>query len=184
MGVWGISGPEQPPRGTMATSLSGVNHRQWLLRVTGWDGLLPLGVAVAPSLIQMLLPNRLGVAATALASVILPGVAFHLRIRYGQNHISSNGCSITVRRVQYCAFYVGIVPLALVDFILVFRHADPKGIRGILETPADWAGFATCVATYIVAMVVAMYPGAVAKPECLDEGPLDAGVGSIEGLPG
>lgn len=153
----------------MAKNTLWVNYGMWLLRVTGWDGLLPLGVGATPYLIEMLLPNRLGVAITVVASVILPAVAFQLRLRYGQNHIASNSCSGPVRRVQYFALCVGILPLALIDGMLIFSHTMPKGFMGLFETPADWVAFAFCVGSYVTAMVFAMYPGSAGQPRDADD---------------
>lgn len=147
-----------------------VNYGLWLLRFAAWDGLLPVGVAVAPYAIQMLLPNRLGAAATVLAAVTLPATAFHLRLGYGQNHIASNGCSIGVRRVQSYALYVGILPLAMIDFSLIYSHVMPGGIAALFESTSDVAAFAFCVGTYIGAMVVAMYPGSGGEAEHYEAG--------------
>ena len=155
--------------GSMAKTASRVNYGLWLLRVAGWDGLLPVGVGATPYLIEMLLPHRLGVAITVVVSVILPPAAFQLRIRFGKNHIASNGCSTTLRRLQYFALYIGLLPLALIDGMLIFCHTTPKGFLGLFETPADWVAFAFCVGTYVTAMVVAMYPGSSTRPRDADD---------------
>jgi hypothetical protein len=135
-----------------------VNYGSWLRRLIAWDGLLPVGIAIVPTGIEILLPNRRG--AIEVAAVILPITAFFLRVRAGKHQIGSNQCSTAIRRIQFCALCFGILPLALIDCVIVLSHVMPKGamFEAIFGEDTDWLVL-TVPVVYLTSMAVAMYPG-------------------------
>jgi hypothetical protein len=130
-----------------------VQYRSWLLRVTAWDGMLPAFVVVVPSIVELLLPNHRG--AIEFTAVTLPIVAFFTRLVVGQRHIDSNNCSAAFRLIQFWVFFLGVFPLVLIDGALVLSHVMPKGVF----TREDSLFFAVLYSVYLVAMIIAMYPG-------------------------
>ena len=133
-----------------------LNYSLWLFRLITWDGLLPGCVVLVPIVIGFLFPNNRG--PIELAAVVLPSAGFFIRIRAGAGHIASNHCSITVRRIQLCAFVLGIFPLVLLECVLMLTHVMPALIM-------NWTDIAVCAilfAIYLTLMAIAMYPGQVA----------------------
>jgi hypothetical protein len=132
-----------------------VNYRSWLLRILTWDTILPVAVAFVPTAIALFLPNRRGVM--EIASVTLPIAAFLLRLRIGKRQIDSNRCSVAVRKFQFCVFFVGILPLVLIDCVIILSHLMPNG--ALFATSGDLLVWAILAAIYLASMTVAMYPG-------------------------
>src|ERR1039457_3036252 len=103
----------------------------WLLRVVAWDGLLPVGVVLAASLIALLLLNNLGFHAMSIilltSFILLPVSAFLIRYIAGRRQISRNNCSESTRERQFVVFVFGIFILALVEAWLIFLHLFPNG---------------------------------------------------------
>jgi hypothetical protein len=132
-----------------------VNYRSWLLRILTWDTILPVAVAFVPTAIALFLPDRRGVM--EIASVTLPIAAFLLRLRIGKRQIDSNRCSVAVRKFQFCVFFVGILPLVLIDCVIVLSHLMPNG--ALFATSGDLLVWAVLAAIYLASMTVAMYPG-------------------------
>jgi len=130
-----------------------VEYRSWLLRIIGWDGMLPASVLAAPYVVESILPNtRWAIEVTA---VVLPIVAFFMRLFVGHRHIHENKCSTVFRVVQFGVFFLGIFPLVLIDAALVLVHVMPKGVFAT----DDYLVFAVLYGIYLSAMIVAMYPG-------------------------
>jgi hypothetical protein len=142
-------------------SIRQVNFGFWLLRVITWDAILPLVVALVPTLIILIFPNRRGFI--EITSVMLPVGAFLLRAINGKRQIARNRCSQTVRAFQFCVFVVGILPLVLLDCVMILSHLMPDG--AFLATTTDRLVLAVLVAIYLVSMIVAMYPGSATTEE-------------------
>jgi hypothetical protein len=132
-----------------------LNYGSWLLRVITWDVILPVCIAFAPMVVDLLLPNHRG--AIEVTAVLLPIAAFFLRIRAGERHIASNRCSDGVRRFQFCALCLGILPLILIDCFMILSHLMPRG--ALLTADSDKFALAIVYALYLSSMAVAMYPG-------------------------
>lgn len=136
----------------------------WLLRLLSWDGLLPVGICLAPALITMMLPGHPGTV--ELAAVFLPIAAFFLRFRAGGRQIGSNHCGAWVRRFQWCALVVGLLMLILFDAFVILSWIMP------VVDPDAWKEdliiLGTLVGLYGIAMAVAMYPGRVPVDDPFD----------------
>jgi hypothetical protein len=142
-----------------------VNYRSWLLRILTWDTILPVAVAFVPTAIALFLPDRRGVM--EIASVTLPIAAFLLRLHIGKRQIDSNRCSVAVRKFQFCVFFVGILPLVLIDCVIVLSHLMPNG--ALFATSGDLLVWAVLAAIYLASMTVAMYPGSAGAANDRDE---------------
>lgn len=127
----------------------------WLLTVVAWDGFLPALVLLLPTLIEVVIPNNRG--AIEITAVLLPITAFFLRFLFGKRHIASNHCGIMVQRVQFVVFVVGIIVLALIECVVVLTHIMPKGF--IWAHGSDRIVWAVLASTYLISMIIAMYPG-------------------------
>jgi hypothetical protein len=143
-----------------------VNYRSWLLRILTWDTILPVAVAFVPTAIALFLPDRRGVM--EIASVTLPIAAFLLRLRIGKRQIDSNRCSVAFRKFQFCVFFVGILPLVLIDCVIVLSHLMPNG--ALFATSGDLLVWAVLAAIYLASMTVAMYPGSAGAANDQHEG--------------
>ena len=133
-----------------------VNFGVWLLRLVTWDGLLPACVVLLPTAIEVLLPNNR--AAIEITAVVLPITGFFLRIRAGRRQIASNNCGRKFRVVQFCAFCLGILVLTLVDAVLILSHVMPQG--AVCADRSDVIVWTALISVYLMAMGIAMYPGA------------------------
>jgi hypothetical protein len=132
-----------------------IDYGDWALRVLTWDTLLPACVGLVPHGVELVFPHRRG--PLEVVAVILPIVAFFLRIRAGRRQIASNHCSRGVRAVQFGVFLLGILPLVLIDSALILTHIMPP----MAFERGDWLALAIVLAGYLVLMTVAMYPGSV-----------------------
>jgi hypothetical protein len=132
-----------------------VNFGSWLLRILTWDGLLPASVVLVPTVIESLLPNNRG--AIELAAVAIPIAGFFLRVSAGKRQIASNNCDPACRVLQFCAFFLGILVLTLIDAVVILSHVMPQGAAFADET--DCIVWAILVAVYLSSMGIAMYPG-------------------------
>jgi hypothetical protein len=132
-----------------------VNYRSWLLRILTWDTVLPVAVVFIPNGIALLFPNRRGIL--EVTSVVLPVGAFLLRLVAGKRQIALNRCSEIVRKFQFCIFFLGILPLVLIDCVVILSHLMPDG--ALFATNTDRLVWTVLIAIYLVSMAVAMYPG-------------------------
>lgn len=134
-----------------------VNVVYWIVRIIAWDGLLPLGIVLAPTAIERLFPNQKE-GFLDLFPVWITLAAFVLRYAFGKRHIDSNDCSPRVRRFQFVVFCVGVVLLGLVEgFVMILSRMGP--IQELFEDQTCQLVFATLAAIYLTLMSVAMYPG-------------------------
>lgn len=130
-----------------------VNLRTWLFRVLAWDSLLPTAVATVPFGVELVAPNCRG--AMEITAVVMPIVAFLVRVRVGTGHIGSNHCGQSMRVLQLVAFCLALLPLLLFDAFLILSHVMPKGAM----TAGDRVILAAALLVYVGLMVIAMYPG-------------------------
>lgn len=131
-----------------------VDYVKWVLRLFAWDGLLPVALVLVPWAIKFVLPNQRG--PIEAAAVILPIVAFFVRLLGGLAHIAANHCSRGFRVVQRIVFCAGIFALVLIDAVLILAHIIPAAAF----SPEDALIIGGVIGAYLVAMAIAMYPGA------------------------
>ncbi|MEX2176242.1 MAG: hypothetical protein WD872_17910 [Pirellulaceae bacterium] len=136
-----------------STILAPIDYVSWFVRLLNWDLLLTTFVAVAPTIVALLLPGKRG--AIEIVAVALPIIAFFLRARAGIYHIGTNNCGTSVRRFQRAAFALGIFLLVFFDAVMILSHIMPRGAFGL----TDYIASAILFSVYITAMAVAMYPG-------------------------
>src|SRR5436190_3762156 len=89
-------------------------------------------------------------------AVVLPIVAFFVRLRAGRRHIFKNNCTRAFRSFQFVAFFLGIFLLALLDCVIVLSYIMPAGT---LFAGDDNIIFAWMAGIYLALMTFAMYPG-------------------------
>jgi hypothetical protein len=135
----------------MAMKTTHVNIWDWLHRVLGWDGLLPVCIAVLPTGIDFVLPNNAD--ALTIAAVTAPIAALFVRFSVGRRHLASNQVGPAVRACQYCVFTAAIFLLCLIDCFVIIIHVVPA-------VPAtDWSILGALFSLYLIAMSFAMFPG-------------------------
>ena len=132
-----------------------VNYGSWFFRVLGWDGVMPVCVALIPTVINFLIPVNRG--AIEITAVFLPIAGFLIRFVMGARHISTNHCTPQVRRFQVCAFCLGIFLLVFVDALLILSHVMPKG--ALFANQTDRVFWVILISAYLTSMAIAMYPG-------------------------
>jgi hypothetical protein len=129
--------------------------RSWLLRLFAWDGALPAGVLLVPSLVGLVLPNNRG--AIEITAVVLPIVAFFIRFRVGKHHIESNNCAAAMKILQLVVLCVAILLLMLVDAFVVLLHVMPWQAGAV--TRGDLHVLGIIASIYLTLMGLALYPG-------------------------
>ena len=94
-----------------------IDFAAWLLRLFTWDGVLPVCVLVAPSLVEIVLPNRRG--AIEIIAVTLPIAGFFARVVAGTRHIGSNNCGPLLRQLQYSILFLSVFALVFVANVIL-----------------------------------------------------------------
>jgi hypothetical protein len=138
-----------------------VNYYSWFLRVFAWDGMMPVFIIIVPFLINFFFPNF--PAAMNIAGLSLPLVGFFVRLALGIRHIRANTCSELVSGVQFIFFIIGIFCLVLIDVMLILLHEMPAGV--LFPATSDYIAFGATYLIYLVAMIIAMYPGRTISPK-------------------
>jgi hypothetical protein len=131
-----------------------VNLGSWALRVAAWDAVLPLFVMSIPFGLKWLFPEWRGLV--ELASVVMPIIAFLIRLTVGVGHIRSNHCSLFVKKLQVAFLCFGIMPLVFLECILALSALGPGDPMFGRETQST---VMTMVFIYLFCMLIAMYPG-------------------------
>ena|ERR1700677_1040572 len=132
-----------------AVTKSTVRLRAWLCRVVGWDGLLPASVALLALAVRPLKNEGL----IQFAAVAVPICALLVRLKVGMWHVASNNCPRSVRRFQYCLFYVGVLMLLYLDMIVI----SVGDLR--VDSPNDLLACGLFFSIYLLLMAIAMFPG-------------------------
>ncbi len=133
-----------------------VDVRDWAGRVFGWDGILPIGIAVLPAGIALVLPNADGVL--SVVAGIAPIAALFIRYYVGRRHLASNRVGPVLRAGQGIVFVAAIFWMCLLDCFVMILHFVPA------VKDADYVAVGIGYGVYLVAMSFAMYPGRV---ECV-----------------
>jgi hypothetical protein len=151
------------PRGHVLRKLfasiraGGTDKWSWLFRWLGWDGLLPVGVALVASGIDLAFPkNRTVIAAVAVYGSL---AAFFARGIMGMKQILANNCDEEIRGFQFSMLLVGMFTLLFMDAGIIVSHMD--NLEPVFATPVDRFMAGVIVLTYLTAMAFAMYPGLV-----------------------
>jgi hypothetical protein len=132
----------------------GVRFGAWFGKVLAWDGLMPLGVLLVPRGLTLVLPPDSRII--DIIAVILPIVAFSLRIHVGRRHIAANYCGTVARGFQYVVFSFGILVLVPIDCLTVLSPVLPGGL---FANPQDAEITVIMFSIYLTSMIIAMYPG-------------------------
>lgn len=128
---------------------------RWIFRLVAWDGVLPVVVLLAPTVIKVLFPNWRG--AIEIAAIALPITAFLIRFYVAKRHITSNECSGLVRCFQFIALCVAILIFLLIDALLILVQDLPNGALVTSET--DLIVWAVLITLYLSCMAFVLYPG-------------------------
>lgn len=145
-----MSRPEPPRR---------LNLIAWLLAVALWDGLLPVGIVLLPALVHLAIPNHR--EPIEIIAIVVPMVAFFVRIVVGSQRIRSNHCARWFQVLQFALFFLAALILVLLDAVVILSHVMPAGAFA----PSDYTIFAIMFAIYYFLMLLAMYPGREPVPE-------------------
>lgn len=133
------------------TKVSQVTAWGWLHRVLGWDGVLPVCVALLPAGFTHFFPDE-PAGLTFLAAAI-PIAAFFIRYRIGRGQIASHRTGPALRSCQEVVFVAAILWLCLIDCFVIALNFAPA-------IPAEeWAAVGVGLVLYFVAMTFAMFPG-------------------------
>ena len=137
------------------TTLRRVHYGRWFLKLVAWDGVLPVVVLLAPTVVEQQFPNRR--EAMEVMAMILPITAFFVRFFVAKRHINSNQCTHLVRCFQIIALCLAILVLLLIDSLIILAHEMPKG--ALFATTADRIAWVVLSSVYLTTMAFAMYPG-------------------------
>ena len=137
-----------------------VDYVGWFLRLLGWDIVLMAVVAIAPVIVQLVLPGNRN--AIDLIAVPLPIAALVLRACSGWYHIQANGCDLEMRQQQASALMLALVMLVAFDTMMIMSH--------IMPAPAplariDYFIYGGLFVLYLGLMAYAMYPGRVKRAD-------------------
>lgn len=137
------------------TTLRRVHYGQWLAKLVAWDGVLPVLVLLAPTVVELQFPNRRD--ALEVTAMILPITAFFIRFFVATRHVTSNQCTCLVRCFQFVAMCLAILVLLLIDSLLLLAQEMPKG--ALFATTNDRIVWGVLATVYLACMAFAMYPG-------------------------
>lgn len=124
---------------------------RWLVRLLGYDGLLPAFVFLLPAALALLFKGWV-IEFTALA---LPIVAFLYRLKVGLQLIDQNACNQIIRMLQKTALFFGLLVLVLVDAFMILAWSIPAGALKF----GDYQIFLLLYAIYLFLMALASFPG-------------------------
>ncbi len=132
-----------------------INYSQWILRIIGWDGILPVFVASLSVAVAFIFGNNRPLAETLM--VVLPIVALLFRFTIGRKHIRRNYCGEMFKGIQTGALGLAVLILLFADFFVVLTAFIPKNRRH--PPPEDVPIYIVALTIYLVLVVFAMYPG-------------------------
>lgn len=141
-----------------AANAGPIDFAGWLIRLVTWDGVLPVLILFAPSIVERLIPNR---GAIEIAAVVLPIAFFFWRIATGCRHIDANNCSPAFQKFQVWALVLAVFMLVFFDAMMILSHVMPKG--ALIANRGDLIIIAVMLSFYLVPISIATYPGR-AKP--------------------
>lgn len=136
-----------------------MNSLSWIMRLITWDGLLPALVWLSPYVIGAIIPNH--EKAIEAAAILIPILALLVRFYIGTQYIFSNHCSRWFRKLQVVLFCVGLMLLLLIDSLMILSSILPKMPAGHPVHVKEIVLIGGFFATYLILMIIAMYPGRV-----------------------
>lgn len=134
---------------------------RWLLRLFGYDGLLPAFVFAFPGLLVLAFGPGLHLE---LAAVVLPIVAFFYRAAIGLGQIEANFCRTALRRIQKATLFFALLILLVVDAFVILLWALPPAAL----TRMDYLVAAGLYFSYLILMAISIFPGFPISPSSLD----------------
>lgn len=141
-----------------------VHYGQWFLKLVAWDGVLPVIVLLAPTVVELQFPNRRD--AMEFMALVLPITVFFVRFFVAKRHIESNQCTRLVRCFQIIALCLAILVLLLIDSFIILAHEMPKG--ALYATTTDRFVWGVLCFVYLTSMAFAMYPGRTSELRPVD----------------
>lgn len=123
----------------------------WLMRLFGYDGLLPAVVFLLPATLSLLF-NAWVIELTAVA---LPVMAFFYRSALGLDLIEQNRCRHLFRALQKTALFLGLIVLLLVDAFVILVWSIPVGAMKF----GDYRITLLMYCLYLFLMAAASFPG-------------------------
>ena len=124
----------------------------WVLRLFGYDGVLPVVVLLVPALLTLMLGRGVLIET---AAVILPIGAFLIRAGLGLKIIDENACTQPFKRVQCVLLFLGLIALLLVDSFVILSWSLPANALG----RRDYEITAIIYSFYLAMMAIASFPG-------------------------
>ena len=124
---------------------------RWLVRLFGYDGLLPAFVLLLPAALALLFQGWV----IEFTAVALPIVAFLYRFAVGLRLIDQNGCNQIIRMLQKTALFLGLLVLLLVDAFMILAWSIPAGALKF----EDYQITLLMYIIYLLLMALASFPG-------------------------
>jgi hypothetical protein len=125
---------------------------RWLLRLFGYDGLLPAIIFALPGFLVLVFgPGHL----LELTAIGLPILAFLWRSAVGLQQIQSNSSGLAFRRVQKATLIVALLFLVLVDAFVILLWGMPAAAISSM----DYVIAACLYLIYLCLMAVSSFPG-------------------------
>lgn len=124
------------------------NRRGWLLSVLGWDGCLPLIVAISPAVLLFVIPERdLGELTVV---IMVPIIAALVRAHHGRRQLEKHIGRATLGRQLFFGLAIAV--------LLLF-----EGLVGVLHCardapPSAWFTAGAIYLTYLCLIVPALRP--------------------------
>lgn len=132
--------------------LGNFTFRPWLVRLFGYDGLLPAFVFFFPAALALLFQGWV----IELTAVALPIIAFLYRFAVGLQLIEQNRCNPFIRMLQKTALSLGLLVLLLVDAFMIVAWSIPAEALKF----EDYQITILMYIFYLFLMALASFPGA------------------------
>ncbi len=126
----------------------------WLVRLLGYDGLLPAVVFLLPAALTLVSKGWI----IDFTAVALPIGAFLYRSSVGLRLIDQNACHPMMRVLQKAALFLGLLVLLVVDALMILAWSLPAEALSF----EDYQVTLLMYIIYLCLMAVASFPGAKA----------------------
>jgi hypothetical protein len=125
-----------------------MNRRDWLLSIIGWDGCLPVVVAIAPVILPIVIPKRDIAELTAV--IMVPIIAALARAQHGYRQLEARWGHATLGR----QFLLGCA----VGMLLLFEGFSGALLCARGVPPSAWLTAGTFYLVYLGLIVLALRP--------------------------
>lgn len=129
-----------------------------MLRLFGYDGVLPAIVLLAPTILHVVFR---GASWVELLAIVLPIAAYIIRAELGLRLIERNQSSPWLRRAQKTSLYFALLILLMVDACAILMCTLPQNC----VTNFDRAVLFVLYLLYLALMAVATFPSAIARTD-------------------